>query len=187
MRYLNIMNKEKIKLGILINISIDKYVNYSKSHVLDICTKSALVLNSIDTIKNVSRARLLGLILSCDMKWNHHIQSAKAKTSKSLFAILWNIYYAICNIPANQFSELLWIEHKVRRIIGTEPPVQLNVFCDKLCATLASRVLTEVDHPLRELCEAVPHRSLLLRNCTHTIRRPPCRTARRQMSFIRFI
>jgi hypothetical protein len=166
----------------------------------------------VDSLGSVVTTRLLGLILSNNLKWKDHVFSTKSKVCKLIFAIvllkraevcamtLWNIYYAllrsvmvfaypaVCNMSASLFSELAAVERKVARIIGEPPPVDLKSFCEKLCLNFASRIKSEPLHPLRQLFELKPvHSSLTLRRANCVLRAPRCKTSRRQNSFLRFM
>jgi hypothetical protein len=187
-------------------------INTKKSHILDICTKTSIVVAPVDSLEIVTSTRLLGLILNKDLKWNDHVMIVKSRVSKLLFSVvllkrasvnektLWSIYYAlirsvlvfaypaICNMSAYLFKQLLAVESKVARVIGSDPPKGLRLFCEQLCINLAARVNSDPRHPLRQLCELKPqHAVMRLRSAGQNIRALRSRTTRFQNCFMRFI
>ena len=170
-----------------------------------------LSLRTLDGVTSVTEARLLGVILSCNLKWNQHIDAAVQRASKLLFCIyrlkqcgvssklLWTIYQSLirsiicfaylmlCNLSKYLFARLVRLEHRVARIIGCEPPVHLIDFCEQQCKRLNCKIVRDDEHPLRELCLQNPIHSYSLRTAAQVLQPPRTKTSRFKNSFIRFI
>ncbi|MEL7309549.1 MAG: reverse transcriptase domain-containing protein, partial [Pseudomonadota bacterium] len=125
-------------------------INYSKSQVLDIVTKSRLSLAPVSVsstvfLKNVNFIVFLGVVISDDLKWNSHFDRMLKRAAKRTFIlrnlrrsgcpqnIMWRVYlsmirplltYAVpsfCNAPVYLFESLLRFERRLCRIMGIEP------------------------------------------------------------------
>jgi hypothetical protein len=155
-------------------------INFNKTHVLNIIIKKSLQVSTLlkpDKIplENVSQTKLLGIILSNNMKWDLHLNYVIPRASKSVFIIislktlgvsyttLWHVYYALtrsiltygypamCNMPKIQFKRLERVERRVTRIIGSYPPVALAEFCELLCKGITTRIKENNQHPLHTI------------------------------------
>ena len=131
-------------------------INYSKSQVLDIVTKSSLSLSPVSVsstvfLNNVNSFVFLGVVISDDLKWNLHFDRMLKKAAKRIFIlrnlrrsgcpqyIMWRVYlsmirplltYAVpsfCNAPAYLFESLLRFERRLCRMMGIEPADQPSI------------------------------------------------------------
>lgn len=186
-------------------------INFSKTNLMDIITKSSLSLRSSESMTCVRVVRLLGVIHSDSLKWNNHIDHAIKRASKLIFCIfclkrsgvssvvLWSVYEAIirsvlvfafpafCNLSNYLRQRLCAFEKRVSRIIGSQPSKSITDFCDMLCRRLSASVNSDSGHPLRELCSKIPASAYSLRRRQTTLRPPCAKTERFKNSFIRFI
>ncbi len=186
-------------------------VNAAKCAVMDFNTKKNLVLSpvqvSIDSLlPHVTSLRLLGVLLSCDMRWQSHVDTVLAKASKRFYIIrflrkatcpsdtilqaynalirplLTYCYPVLCNMPLYLFKKLVRLEKRACRIIGDAPRDPLLETGEALCERLFNQVLSNLDHPLRQCF--LPRNSTLRNSCP--LRPPLTRTARFKNSFIKF-
>jgi hypothetical protein len=188
-------------------------INYKKSVVVDIITKRSLhigpLVSPVDgsIIPQESTSKLLGLTISSDLKWDAHFVNTLKKASRRIYILvhmkrcgatkdwLWRVYLshirsvltyaaaATCNIPNKIWLELLQIEKRVQKIIGSSPPIGIQEFVENHCRTLAKRSIDNEQHPLHPLFLKAPGRS----GGRHGHNRAPIAyTTRYQQSFIRF-
>jgi hypothetical protein len=187
-------------------------INFKKTCVLDIVTKKRLSLQSISTpdhspLEAVHTTKLLGIVMSDDLKWDEHIQYCANKASKTIYVLimlknmgveqqdhLWQAYGAFtrsiltyaypvfCNIPQRLRLKLEKVEKRAIRIIGRNPPVKLEEFCDKLCVKLSNCVKKTPHHPLHYIFDKRhPHGRNQNIFCA-----PYAKTSRFKNSFIKF-
>ena len=153
-------------------------INVSKSVVMDICTKKSLSCKPIfltnSTVVRATSCKILGCILSQDLKWNGFVDFLVKKASRRLYLIislkrsdrpddllfraycafirpiLLYAYPAVCNMPSYLSRKLLRVEKRVLRIINSEIefPCLFSV-ADKMCYKLIDEVLRSTKHPLR--------------------------------------
>jgi hypothetical protein len=187
-------------------------INFNKTNTLDIITKKNLNLQPLvrqnKTIDSIESAKLLGVIITSNMKWDLHIESSIQKASKSIFILttlkslrmpqdtLWCVYYALtrsiltyalpsmCNMPARLFSCLERVEARSSRIIGSDPPVPLHKFCNELCVRLARYIQNHSTHPLHSMFQVRHGRCRA--NKSSAFMPPYAKTSRYKDSFIKF-
>ena len=165
-----------------------------------------LVLNN-KTIDCVSKAKLLGVTIQDNLRWDNNIENSCKKACKLLFPILQlrrsscNIgvlinlycamvrphlvyaYPALCNMTAQNMQSLIKVERRFYRLIGAKPSENIISFCHRIAEKLKDDVLGNEEHPLRQLL--MPRPSRTLRSDTHmTIRGG--RSALYTKSFIRY-
>lgn len=162
--------------------SVNLPLNFSKCLVMDVITKTGLSTTPICvsndfSLRQVNSFVYLGVTLSCDMKWNKHVENAVRKASRRIFIIrnlrragcdqqlIWNCYLSFirsvllyaypsfCNVPEYLMKDFFMVERRVRRIIG---PVDaefesLQSAANKTCMKLFRSIVCNVHHPLREL------------------------------------
>jgi hypothetical protein len=187
-------------------------INFTKTKVLDICTKKGLCLSPLigpggAVIENVSEARLLGIILASNLKWNKHVDFMAARARRQIYAIsmlkwsgapaaiLWGTYSAlirslltyafpaICNMPKTLFEKLGSIERRVGKIIGAPAPMALSAHTQELCTRLAAVVAKNARHPLHHLVIPTHRRG----RSSNKYTRPFAHTERFKRSFIHYI
>ena len=150
-------------------------VNVTKSCVMDCVTKKSLSCRYVDSFKNVSCIKILGCFLSCDFKWNKHVEYVIKKASKRIYLmlslkragcppdLLFNVYVtciwpillypfpAFCNIPQYLKRRIISVENRVFKIIGQSDdcPISLFAAADQMCVTLFNKVVADSLHPLR--------------------------------------
>lgn len=186
-------------------------VNDAKCAVLDFTTKRKLSLSPVRTsfgsvLPCVTSLKLLGVTLSCDMRWHLHIENVIAKVSKRFFILrllrkstcpvsitqkayiglirplLLYCYPAMCNMPLSLSKKLERVERRASRIIGDAPNERLLGNANSSCARLFSQVAMHPDHPLRQcFLPRIPS----TRN-RRLLRPPLTKTARFKNSFIKF-
>jgi len=186
-------------------------VNAAKCAVMDFTTKKNLVLSPVRVstdsfLPNVTSLKLLGVLLSCDMRWQLHVDSVVAKASKRLYVIRFlrkatcptdtvtSAYIALirplllyscpvlCNMPLYLTKKLVRLEKRASRIIGDAPRNPLLETGEALCKRLFSQTITDPDHPLRQCF--LPRNPTIRNSCP--LRPPSTRTVRLKNSFIKF-
>ena len=96
-------------------------------------------------------------------------------------------FSAFRNAAEYLFMELVHVESKVALIIGSQPPVDLRSFCDKICTNIANRVKSESNHTLRSLLKDKTSHASQLRAANTALKSLFRKTSRRQTSFVRFM
>jgi hypothetical protein len=154
-------------------------LNVQKTKILDFKTSSVINPSVIvdghsgTVVESLSSAKLLGITLSINMKWNEHVSDICKRARKRLFLLLqlrrggvstcvlvqfYNAvirpllcyaYPAMCNMPCSLFSSIQRIETRAFKMIGCKPAVDLEAFTDKLCRSLLTDVARKEGHPLR--------------------------------------
>jgi hypothetical protein len=186
-------------------------INFKKTCILDIITKKGLTLKRISSPDNtlldvVHNTKLLGVVVSDNLKWDEHIQYCVTKASKSIYILiilksmgvdqhhLWQAYCAFtrsiltyaypvyCNVPQRLYAKLQKVESRAKRIIGSDPPTKLDEFCGKICQKLSNKIKKSPIHPLHYIFDKRrPHGRNLNIFCP-----PFAKTARFSNSFIKF-
>lgn len=190
-------------------------INVSKCCVLDVITKRSLICNPVflseTQVENVARLKILGCIISQDLKWNHFVDFLSKKASQRVYLILClkragcpshllfraycayirplllYAYPAACNMTLYLKQKLERVEKRVMRLIEDDNGVSLFSVADKICVKLLDKVLCEPKHPLRTFFDVNPthgHSRILRKSCC--LRRPMTRTRRFKDSFIKF-
>jgi hypothetical protein len=155
-------------------------INLKKTNVINVITKKGLTLLPMlrpdsTQIETVRSAKLLGVMITDDLKWNDHISYIVNRATKTVFIlttlkgmgvghiILWQTYQALtrsiltyafpafCNLPDKLFRQLKKVENRAKKIIGVEPPIVLADFCDSICRGLAARIQGNTNHPLHNM------------------------------------
>ena len=188
--------------------SLSLSINRNKCSVMDVVTKQNLVLQTLPNVHSVSHFKLLGVMLSSDMKWASHIDFIVKKASRRMFLLLnlrransppdviFKAYCAFirslllysfpvfCNIPAYLKQRLLRIEKRVFRLLGASTGDFPSLFstADKICERIFEDVIRHNDHPLRGF---FTHRTSRTRSSV-ILHPPRCKTSRFSESFIKF-
>lgn len=153
-------------------------INFSKSCVLDIVTKSSLCLSPVNlsndvTLKNVSCVSLLGVIFSSNLTWNLHFDRIVKKASKRIY-LMYNLVRAgcpsellirayvayirsimlysfpvLCNAPSYPFNRFTKIEKRIVRLIKVAPGQSLDMAAESMCTRLFTSIEGNPSHPLR--------------------------------------
>ena len=192
-------------------------VNEEKCLVMDIITKSSITTIPIRVtdkcvLRQVDSFSYLGLILSCDMKWNKHVSCIVKKASRRVFIIrnlkragcsvdlLYKSYVAFirsiltyafpsfCNASEYVLRDILRVERRIFRIIGIQPCDTDESVLDaanKSCNKLFNVICNCDSHPLRDIFEENPSQSIRTRN-TSRFYIPRTKTVRFKNSFIKF-
>ena len=161
----------------------------------------------------VDEVRLLGILLSSDLKWHKHVNFCIKKASKLCFLIiqlrrsglsknlLWKVYNSVirsvltfafpcyCNLTAAQFKLMENLERRISKIIGSSPSITLKEFCDKLCSGHAKKIIFNSSHSFRELLiERSGSGARRIRQSTRCVSLAPplAHTTRFKESFIRY-
>ena len=187
-------------------------VNLSKCFVMDIITRVSLTCHPLyfhdNMLKCVSSLKILGCLLSHDLKWNLFVDFLVKKASRRVYLILClkrancpahvlymsfcafirpillYAYPAWCNLPEYLRKKLLAVERRVLRIIDCDLySASLFTFGDHMCLKLYRKVIQQEDHPLRCFFSTACARDL---RSSAVLRRPKTRTQRFLHSFIRF-
>ena len=178
---------------------------------MNIVTKKNLIVANLKKpdgtpLDNITKTKLLGVILSDNMKWDLHMDYILPRASKSVFLIttlkslnvsaltLWQVYFAItrsiltygypamCNMTHKLFARLERVERRVIRIIGSNPPVNIAEFCKNLCISLANSIKKRPHHPLHNIFMYRQSIGRLNSSCCA----PFARTTRYKNSLIKF-
>ena len=185
-------------------------INESKCRVLNITTKKSLVVSPVQgpigCLPQVSSMSLLGVTLTCDMKWNTHVETVVKKACKRLYLIrnlrssgcpsaqMLQVYNSIirsvflyaypsfCNLPKFLQEKLLRFERRVFRIVGGMNEVTVMEAAEEVCQRLFTTVTSMKDHPLRQ---CFLQRRTITR-ASMQLRPPKAKTKRFSSSFIRF-
>ena len=187
-------------------------VNEEKCKIFDVVTRKDIVPHPVMMsngvqVKQVSSMSFLGVVFSCNLKWNLHFDSVYKKAMRRVFvirnlrkcdcpqALMTTAYNAfirsvllyafpcVCNAPSYLLHKLLRVEKRVSRIIGVNISPTLLEVADVTCKKLLSAISKHPQHPLRELFqlkETTRTRSSLL------LRRPFTKTERFSSSFIKY-
>ena len=181
-------------------------INMAKCSVLDIVTKKDLLLKPVAGVSQMDSTRILGVVISSDLTWRKHIDSVVTKASKRMFvlrnlrrsgcpvhimhlvygclvrSVLLYAFPAFCNLPACLYDKIRRVERRAARIVGQPFNVDLGQSADALCNKLFDKVITSVDHTLRELflCRQPTFRNPCV------LRPPLTRTKRFKNSFIKY-
>ena len=159
--------------------------------------------------EKVTCMKILGCIISQDLKWNHFVDFLSKKASQRVYLILCLkragctsdlLFRAYCAyirpillyaFPAASHvalylkQKLERIEKRVLRLIDGHNEVSLFSVADKMCANILAKVLCEPQHPLRIFFDVNLTQSHVLRKRCD-LRRPKTQTRRFKDSFIRF-
>ena len=160
-------------------------------------------------IPKVDSARLLGVILASNLKWNAHVNSVTVRANRSLYflsllrrsgcsqcvlerfysantrSIISYAYPAMCNMTVSLHNKLRRVERRASRIIGATVEPCLSEHFDAMCRRLAETVELHDSHPIRQLINKVPPSNHQLRN-PKILRRPRSKTERLRTSFIKY-
>jgi hypothetical protein len=159
-------------------------------------------------VEEVPSLKLLGLIISNDLKWNSQVDACLKKANRNVFLlrqlkygglpdqVLWNVYNALIrsflayaapatlNMASTLLDKLQKIEKRVSKIIGDSPPVPLKDFVHLLCLRLMKGIALRVHHPLRHLFKENSSTRNTRRQCT--LLSPFAKTNRYKNSFIKY-
>lgn len=188
-------------------------LNFSKCKVLDIITRKNYVPDPIVTsdgslLQNVNELKILGVILSSNLKWNSHVKHVVSRASQRIFiirnlkrsgcssdlmlkayisfirSVLLYAYPCFCNLPSYLFDKLVTVEKRVFRIIepSNDFPV-LSYSADKMCKKLFGNVERNSQHPLRSIFLEQHETMTRNRSC---LRIPRSKTVRFKNSFVKY-
>lgn len=191
-------------------------INDSKCVVMNMVTKRSLLLSPVkDRFSNplpiVQDCRILGVIISSNLRWNAHIECAIKKATKRFYIIrnlrrsgcskeiMTRVYASIirpallygypcfCNAAEYLLRSLVAVEKRALKIIhdfhSPLPPYQDAVsFANACCTKMIEKVKLYEDHPLRAIFE---QREPRLRRDS-SLRRPLARSKRFSRSFIKY-
>jgi hypothetical protein len=182
-------------------------LNTTKTKELRISTKlkdmdlAPLVAKDGTTIEVVKTAKLLGCILSEDLKWNTHVNNILATASSRLYlltvlkragtptiqlqhfykakirSILSYGFPAICNMPAYLQTKLESIENRASNIIGQCVTPCLRDFLSHS----AQRLAYDSNNPEHRL-----HNLFVMNTRKNKITAPKCKTTRFKDSFLKY-
>jgi hypothetical protein len=147
-------------------------VTFSRNSSLQLCQlHSSLGV----PVEDVHELKLLGLILSKDLKWTRHVEYCCQKAAKNVFLLrmlkeagftesaLWSVYDALLrshlvyaapatsNMSRTAADKLNLLEKKAKKIIGSSPKTSLETFRQTLCHRLAECIKKNIEHPLRHV------------------------------------
>jgi len=153
-------------------------INVSKTKILHISgrkKRSPPIINLMgQTIEVVKSAKLLGLVIQDNLKWNEQVEQAIKKASKIFYTILrlkkagcneyvlQHFYKSVvrphmtyaspvtCNMTHYNLNRLYKAEKRFNKIIGSVNPT-LADFCNKCSAKLVNQVKINSSHPIRQL------------------------------------
>ena len=187
-------------------------VNFSKCVCMNVITKKSLSLKSIAKsdgtfIENVDHVKILGVLLSNDLKWNLHVNRVVSVASRRLYilcslkksgtpphviktaylsfvrSILLYCSPVFVNAPHYLQRKLQRVESRASRIIGERVDPDITNVLIRQCEALFSSVLRDEDHPLRFLFRAKSGR---VTRSVCPLRPPHAKSARFMQSFIKF-
>jgi hypothetical protein len=191
----------------------DLEVNTQKTKVMTVkFTKRPVLLHTLvnyvngSSVEEVTSLKLLGLIITNDLKWNMQVDNCIMRANIFLLrqlkycglsnAVLWNVYNALIrslityaapttlNISTLLREKLIGVEKRVSRVIGSSPPISLCDFVHQMCIRLIREIKANDQHPLRHLFQdnlsvhATRHQCALLS--------PFANTSRLKNSFIKY-
>lgn len=157
-------------------------INSEKCAVMDFITKKSLrlppVLTSEDLLPSVTSMRLLGVVISSDMRWQLHVDNVIMKATKRLYILrflrksscptdiilkaynalirplLLYCYPVFCNLTSGLTDKLVKMDKRALRIAGSAGSIALSSsFLERAnssCENLFGQVEGIPDHPLRE-------------------------------------
>jgi len=186
-------------------------VNRAKCAVMDFITKKSLCLPRVEMARgeylpSVRSMRLLGVVISSDMRWQLHVDSVTSKVSKRLYILrfmrksscptdtILKAYNALirplmlycstvfCNLPQYLTNKLIKLEKRALRIVGGPSHSTYEAIARSSGEKLFSLVAGNPNHPLRECF--LP-RQPTRRNACH-LRPPLAKTKRFKDSFLKF-
>ena len=159
------------------------------------------------TIESIATVKLLGLLISDNLKWNEHVTSAVNKASKLFYYIvclkrsairpltLFQIYCALVrplltysltatiNMPQQLIAKLARTEKRFLKIIQNQPSMTLAEFSTKVAIKFVESVKAYEDHPFRQhLTVFEPLRTRSQRS----LLAPKCRTSLKNNSILKF-
>ena len=188
-------------------------LNPAKTKLLNFQTKRSISMPPLTdhtsglVIELVSTAKLLGLTLDNNLRWEDHLQNTLSRMRKRMYIlyvlreanappeVLWNVYCAMirslacyaypawCNMSSSRFQKLITFEKRVCRIFGLTPKVTFSTFCANLAKRLVSKATLQ-QHPLNFIFDFNATRYSTRLGRSH--RKIKCNTKRFTNSFIRF-
>jgi len=154
-------------------------INAQKSALIHMPGRKKPAVPSVSIENNplaiVDSARLLGIELSCDIKWSRNVDLCVKKASRLFYHLLrlsknrvnkntmLNFYlifvrphlsYAfpvMCNLTQFNLKKLLKAEKRFLNIVGLQPKESLKEFLNRMCEQLAQNVLKNENHPIQQL------------------------------------
>ena len=186
--------------------------NPGKTKIMDIVTSKSIpicsdIIENGNALEKVDTARLLGITLSKDPKWDCHVNGIIRRASRRIFSLitlrsigtpanhLWYFYCAAIRsillyaFPAwSNCGKGLWdrlnkVERRALRVIGSTHPPTLRQAADKIATRLMKRIQNNEHHPMGELIERV---ATSRTRQQRTITAPWTKTSRLPDSFIMF-
>jgi len=186
-------------------------INVKKTKVLHIPNRKLPIkpyihLNN-QTVEVVEHAKLLGLMIQSNLKWQAHISSSIGKACKLFFPLLQlrrsniqvnyliKIYQSLVrphltyacpvtvNMSAQDKNKLIKAERRFLRIINAHHQVPLSVYIDNICLKLVKSIMLNEDHPVRQLLVFVDYQRTRSRR---SLNMPIPKTALLRQSFVKF-
>ncbi|MEL7309090.1 MAG: reverse transcriptase domain-containing protein [Pseudomonadota bacterium] len=188
-------------------------LNFSKCSNVNFVTRKSLSLNHVFDSTGVPltichTVKILGVIFSDDLRWNHHIDYVIRKASKRIFilrnlkrsgcnslimlrvyvslirSVLLYCYPSFCNAPSYLHETLSRVEKRVFKLVYNNHRYNNDMFnaAHNVCNNLFLKIHDCIEHPLRVLFSLrEPSRSNRL-----CLRPPFAKTKRFHTSFIKF-
>ena len=154
-------------------------INESKTKIIHISGRKKRIPPTVsingNLIEVTSSAKLLGVIIQDDLKWNSQVEAAIKSSTKLIFPIialqrlgcnnnilitLFNAFirsrltYAfpcVCNMSEYLYNNMVKVESRFNKIINSKQNMCFDKFCTKVCLNLKKSIMEYEDHPLRQL------------------------------------
>jgi hypothetical protein len=154
--------------------------NPAKTKIIDITTSKKVPSGKVVheegyQIEIVKSAKLLGVTLSDNLKWDQHVEDVTTRAARRLFCLttlrsagvppkqLCQFYYSTirsillygypswCNCNKGLWDKLIKIERRALRIIGSTDNPTLQAAAQNTCKRLILNISNHVNHPLSEI------------------------------------
>jgi len=186
-------------------------INESKTHIMHISNRKTptppLVVLNDEPLTCVESAKLLGIFIQTNLKWDLQIVTSIMKASRIFFpllqlrranvssSILWHLYQslvrstltyaypAMCNMSKQNLKKLMKTEKRFINLLHLQPNSDLCDFFNKICLRLATSVQTFNNHPFRSLLQQFNYSSTRSRR---TLIMPHCNSTLKRNSFIKY-
>jgi hypothetical protein len=154
-----------------INTEKTKFLHFSGKRAPQ---PSIVTVNGMN-IQRVDSAKLLGIYICDNLKWNVQIEFCTSMASKRLFnllqlrrtnatnsvklaayeafvrSILTYCFPCMCNMSAYLKNKLRKVEKRASIIMNVKPSMDISLFCDRMCERFHSDIVEYSFHPMRRL------------------------------------
>jgi len=178
-------------------------VNLQKTKCLFHCKDKFVTPPSINInnqpIEFVTEAKLLGVYLSANLKWNFHVDNCITTASKRLYCLsllrrahcspfIITKYYdtfvrsillygfpCMCNMPKYLFKKLVKFENRCAIIMNAKHPKSISEKSFSICKKLYHQIISNEEHPFHQIglrhmdCYRLRHKKFIAPSGTTTL------------------